>query len=189
MLGWIAKTWGYGTATEDVSPTEHPQVEYAQTHQESRRTSTWRTLDDIPIEGSVHFVNHVKRCLEEVRHTKWESLACALTRINQVSSFADCGVSSEGEFNVPANNMGCGVFNSDYIEGASVLIHEGLHAKRILSGEFDRTNYAGEEILAFAPQAEFLRFHGRNGKAAELENSDGRHNEAGMSAELLALQK
>jgi hypothetical protein len=191
MLGWIAKTWEYGTATENVLPTEYPQTEYAQTQQESRRSTPSRTLDDIIIEGSDLFVNHVNRCFEEIRDTKWEFTVAQVRKIIQISSGAHACVStsSKGSIESSLQMLGCGTWSNDYIEGAATLLHEAVHAIRISNDVFDYTYYSAEERLAFKYEAEFLRYHGRNGKAAQVESADGRHGKSGMSAELLALQR
>ena len=188
MIGWLAKTWGFdGGAIE--SPESEVNIEYTvQTYSRSQPDTSNRTLDDIIVEGSNRFVNHVNRCLEEVRGTRWESLVCELRKIAQCSCYADSGVSN-GIYEAAPESMGLSVWNDDCIEGASVLIHEAVHTKREFSGEFDNYDFAGEERIANAVQAEFLRFHGRYLRASDLENSDGRHNEPYMSAEFLAMQR
>lgn len=184
MIGWL---FGFDVIREDALSIEDVSIEsVTQAYQPHQMYTS--NLDNIVVEGGNQFVSHVYRCLQEIRGTKYESLVSWLTKINEVSSFADCGVNAEGRFNVPASDMGCGLFNSDPIIGASVLIHEAVHAKRMRNGEFDYTYYAGEELLAFAKEAEFLRLHGYHGRAADRESSDGRHNEAYMSAEFLATQ-
>lgn len=189
MFDWLAKTWGYSTATEDIAPTEHPQSKYtAQTHQQSRTHASSRTLDDIVVEGSGQFVNHVNRCIEEVRGTKWESLVIELRKVTQVFNYADTGVSNR-EFKTDLASICCNAWQQDSIEGASILIHESVHTKREFSKEFDYSNYANEELIAFKPQIEFLRANGRHSYAAQLENSDGRHNTHYLSSEILAMQR
>lgn len=189
MFGWVAKTWGYGTATEDVLPTERPQAEYVHTHQESQRSTSSRTLEDIVIEGSDLFVNHVNRCFEKIRNTKWEFTVAQIRRIVQVSSGACADTSEKGLVSSSLKMLGYDTWNNDYIEGAATLIHEAVHAIRISNNVFDYSYYSAEEKLSFKYEADFLRFHGRHGKAAQVEGADGRHGESGMSAEWLALQK
>lgn len=189
MIGWLAKTWGLETSgeTPDFLPTEYSQGEYSEQSTSGDRYTSTRTLDDIVVEGGDRFVNHVNRCIEELRGTKWESLVSELRKITQVSSYADSGVIN-GVYEVGPDGMGLNTWGGDSILGASVLIHEAVHTKRQFSSEFDWTNFAGEELIAFAEQAKFLRLHGHPG-ASDIENSDGRHNELYLSPELLALQR
>ena len=189
MIGWLKKTWGLETNNEtpDFLPTEYSQGEYSEQSTSGDRYTSTRTLDDIVIEGSGRFVNHANHCIEEVRGTKWESLVSELRKITQCSSYADSGVSN-GVYEAASDSMGLGAWGDDRILGASVLIHEAVHTKRQFNGEFDITNYAGEELIANAEQAKFLRLH-RHPGAADIENSDGRHNEPYLSPEILALQR
>lgn len=189
LIGWLAKTWDFNSSDDidtdtsadyAVSSTLEPDLLYAE--------ASNRNLNDILVEGDGRFVNHVNRCLEEIQGTKWESLVSELRGITMVSTYADSGVNHLGVYEAGPDSIGRCAWNPDYIIGASVLIHEAVHAKRMLNNEFDITNYAGEELLALAAQAEFLRFH-RHSYAAHIENADGRHNEAYMSAEMLALQR
>lgn len=177
MIDWIKKTWGFETDNEtpDFLPIEYSQGEYSEQSTSGDRYTSTRTLDDIVIEGSGRFVNHVNRCIEELRGTKWESLVSELRKITQVFSYADSGVSN-GVYEVGPDGMGLNAWGGDRILGASVLIHEAVHTKRQFSDEFDWTNFVGEELIAFAEQAKFLRLHGHP-EAADIENSDGRHNE------------
>ena len=189
MIGWLKKTWGLETnnKTPDFLPTEYSQGAYGEQSTSGDRHTSTRTLDDIIVEGSGRFVNHANHCIEEVRGTKWESLVSELRKITQCSSYADSGVIN-GVYEVGPDGMGLGAWGDDRILGASVLIHEAVHTKRQFNGEFDWTNFAGEELIAFAEQSKFLRLHGHP-DAADIENSDGRHNELYLSPELLALQR
>ena len=191
MFGWVAKTWGYDTVTEDVPPTERPQAECVHTHQESRRSTPNRTLEDIVIEGSDLFVNHVNHCFEEIRDTKWEFTIAQVRKIFQISSgaYACTASNKKGSIECSLQALGCSNWNNDYVEGAATLIHEAVHAIRISNNVFDYSYYSAEEKLSFKYEADFLRFHGRHGRAAQVEGADGRHGESGMSAEWLALQK
>ena len=187
MIGWIAKTWGHGTATEDVPPTERLQAECVHTHQESRRSTSNRTLEDIVIEGSDLFVNHVNHCFEEIRDTKWEFTVTQIRKIVQVSSGAYA--TSGGLVSSSLKMLGHDTWNNDYVEGAATLIHEAVHVIRVSNNVFAEDYYSAEEKLAFKYEAEFLRSRGRHGRAAQVEGADGRHNERNMSAELLASQR
>jgi len=189
LIGWLAETWGF---TDSDNTDTNTSVEYT-VHSTSETELRYievltRNLDDIRIEGSDVFVKHVNRCLEEIKNTKWEYLVATLRGIIMGATYADSGVNHLVVYEAGSDSMGRCAWNPDYILGASVLIHEAIHAKRMLRNEFDITNYAGEELLALAAQAEFLRFH-RHSSAADIENADGRHNEAYMSAEILALQR
>ena len=189
MIDWLAKTWGFETNNEtpDFLPTEYSQGEYSEQSTSGDRYTSTRTLDDIVIEGSGQFVNHVNRCIDELRGTKWESLVAELRKITQCSSgaytAADMGIEAS------LSMMGCDTWNNDYIEGAATLIHEAVHTTRVANGDFDETNYAGEERLAYSAEAEFFRHNGNYGRAAQSESKDGRHNEKNMSAETLAMQR
>lgn len=184
MLGWIAKTWGFDTATENETPASDCQIKYPlQVPQQYR---THRTLDDIVIEGDSRFVNHVNRCIAELRNTKYESLVALLKKVRQVSTYEESGV-CDGVYKCGPTNMGFGY--GDCVYGASDLIHEAVHTGRILSGEFDYTDIAGEELIAFRSQIEFLRSRSRHEEANILEKKDGRHNEPYLSAETLAMQR
>lgn len=191
MIGWALRTWGYGTPAEDALPTEYSQTEYAQTHQESQRSIPNRTLDDIIIDGSDLFVNHVNRCFEEIRNTKWELTVAQIRRITQISSGVHACVSTpdKGSIESSLEMLGCSTWNNDYIEGAATLIHEAVHAIRIGNDVFDYSYYSAEEKLSFKYEAEFLRSHGRHGRAAQVEQQDGLHGVRNMSPEWQARQK
>jgi hypothetical protein len=190
MFRWLAQTWGFDTNTEilDSLYTEYAQVECNERFFSENLHNSNRILADIVITGSNRFVNHVNRCFDEVKNTKWESLVAELREITECSNYADSGVNS-GVYEAYSGSIGLGLFHNDAILGASVLIHEAVHTKREFSGEFDNYNYASEELIATAVQVEFLRFNGHHTYAAYLEGCDGRHNEPFMSAEFLAMQK
>ena len=189
MIGWLKKTWGLNTDITESRPTESRPTESRRTELSSRSQNiSSRTLDSISIEGDSQFVNHVSLCIEELRNTEYESSVAGIQRIIQVANYADTGVAKR-EFKATSYVMGCTAWIKDHIVGASMLIHEAVHTEREFSGEFDYSNYANEELLAFQPQIEFLRSNGRHSYAVQLENQDGRHNEAGMTAEQLARQR
>lgn len=192
MIGWLAQTWGFDGGTIESSESEVNTEYTVETRSRNQQYTSSRTLDDIIVEGDSRFVDHANRCLEELRGTQWESLVAELRGITQVSSYADSGTSDNGIYEAGPTSMGFGYGawgGDDCIQGASVLIHEATHAKRMLNGGFDITNYAGEELIALAEQAKFLRSRDRHGAAADLESNNGRHNEAYLSPALLALQR
>ncbi len=133
-----------------------------------------RNIDDIEIEGDDNFCFYVRNCLSEVvRHGTFESMVSNLTKIKQVENWSEVGMRTDGVF--LANSMVFDGCENDFIWGASQIIHDAKHYERMLEGKFDHANYVGEELIAFVPQARFLRDSGRHSQAAYIENSDGRH--------------
>lgn len=173
MIGWLARTWGL---TESPSSIGELDDDDRITDNHVSQTSVSRTtLDDIPIEGDSEFVGYVENCLLLIsQHGQFKGVVSQLKKIRQVGSYADTGMNFNGVFDVELATLRVGWLN-DYLWGASQIIHDATHYQRMLNGTFDTSNPVEEELIAFVPQAAFLRDCGSYRNAAFVEGLDGRH--------------
>lgn len=170
MIGWFLRTWEL-----DGGAIEEAETACTIDNSAYKSPASRKTLDDIPIEGNSEFVNYVKNCLFHVsQHGQFAGVVSQLKKIKQVGFYADTGMNWNGVFDVELPTLRAGGLD-DHLWGASQIIHDATHYQRMLNGTFDSSNPVEEELIAFVPQAAFLRDCGSHSNAAFVEGLDGRH--------------
>lgn len=173
MLTYFGRLWGLIPKEEEIDKQEMAQETVVEEERYYASRSS-RNVNDIEIEGEEKFVRYIQNCLYEItKHGNFEGMVSELKKIKQVQNWSDVGMGSDGVFSV--NYDVCSYYENDFIWGASQIIHDSKHYERMVAGKFDRTNYVGEELIAFVPQAEFLRDCNRHSQVEYIESQDGRH--------------
>lgn len=130
--------------------------------------------NNIAIEGEPEFISFVNNCLLKIaEHGDYQETVSLLKKIRQVDSWNQAGMGSDGVFSVDSKTLL--IDDNDIYWGASQIIHDATHYQRILLGIYSYDHMIEEELIAFVPQAQFLRDYCRFHQAIQIENSDGRH--------------